>query len=38
MIFSYGWMVWRTELLPMVRVGGGIKKARGVIGSGNMHF
>ena len=29
MIFSYGGMVCGTELVPMVRVGVGIKKARG---------
>ena len=38
MIFSYGGMVCGTELVPMVRVGVGIKKARGVYLSGNMHF
>ena len=38
MIFSHGWMVWGVELVHMVWVGGRIKKARGVIGSGNMHF
>ena len=30
MIFSYGGMAWETVLVPMVRVGGGIKKARRV--------
>ena len=29
MNFSYGGMMCGTELVPMVRVGGGIKKARG---------
>ena len=38
MIFLYGRMVWGVELVPMVWVGGGIKKARGVNRSGNMHF
>ena len=38
MIFLCGGMVWGVELVPMVWVGGGIKKARGVNRSGNMHF
>ena len=38
MIFLCGGMVWGVELVPLVWVGGGIKKARGVVGPGNMHF
>ena len=30
MIFLYGWMVWGVELVPMGRVGGGIKKQGGL--------
>ena len=33
MIFLYGGMVWGVELVPMVWVGGGIKKARGLTGA-----
>ena len=29
MIFLYVWMVWGVELVHIVRVGCGIKKARG---------
>ena len=29
MIFLCGGMVWGVELVPMVRVGGGIKKSQG---------
>ena len=38
MIFLEWGMVWGVELVHMVWVGGGIKKAREVFGSGNMHF
>ena len=38
MIFLNEGMVCEVDLIHMVWVGGGIKKARGVVGSGNMHF
>ena len=38
LFFLNGGMVWGVELVHIVRVGGGIKKARRVVGFGNMHF
>ena len=37
MMFLYVGMVWRVELVHMVRVGCGIKKARGFTCPGNVH-
>ena len=38
MTFSCRGKVWGVDWIHLVWVGVGIKKARGVVGSGNMHF
>ena len=38
MTFLCRGMVWGVDWIHLVGVGVGIKKTRGVIGSGNMHF